>query len=314
MKTSLIYKGALDNIRKICLLLILLLAGTHLMYAQCPNGPGSGCGLGGISYPRGETVYVDIDFRLRNTSEYTQITAALDEWNHDNESNGSGVFFDYSHVPTTPTPVNTLHITNGPINNIFGRPDPFIMAQTEYGRNDGNQTVYDATITFNTQYARNGERGTPEYFQSYYDQYAPGYDTVFKKKTRHEIGHTLGLCDVPRAEQRFGQSVMNTTELYCANDRCNKQPDSIQACDSAAVSRVLKYNPPPPFPTPRPTPIPYCEQFPLDCYGGGSVGSGYGGRACYRVYEPHYYYVGVQGDPNYEVTVEYEYIYSYCTY
>lgn len=92
---------------------------------------------------------------------------------------------------------------------------------------------------------------------------------------------------------------------------------TVQQCDSDAVSTVPNYfqlPPPPPFPTPIPTPIPYCEQFPLYCNGGGSVGGGYGGGACYSVYAPHYYYVGVQGDPNYEVTVEYEYLYSYCTY
>jgi predicted Zn-dependent protease len=76
-------------------------------------------------------------------------------------------------------------------------------------------------ITFNTDYARAGSRGTPEYNQPYYDPNAAGYDTVFKKKTYHEVGHSLGLCDVVRSLQQPGGSVMNTSVDNCANDVCN---------------------------------------------------------------------------------------------
>ncbi len=205
MKISLIHKGSLSKIGKIYLLLILLLAGTHFISAQCPSRKESGCPEETLSFPRGEVVYVDIDFRLRNTSQYSQIAAALDEWNRDNETNGSGVIFEYNYMPTTSTPINILHITNDAITNIFDLPDPYIVAQTTFIRHDGISNVYDATITFNTN-ARNGMRGSPTGSQPYYDPNAPGYDTVFAKKTRHEIGHTLGLCDVPRDQQEDGKS------------------------------------------------------------------------------------------------------------
>ncbi len=43
MKTTLTPKNALDKMLKIYLLLILLLAGTHLAYAQCPHPKDEGC-------------------------------------------------------------------------------------------------------------------------------------------------------------------------------------------------------------------------------------------------------------------------------
>lgn len=176
----------------------------------------------------------------------------------------------------------------------------------------------DATIFFNTGGATASDDPTsPMYNQPYFQPGKLGYDTIFRKLTEHETGHAEGLCHIPRADQVDNQLVMNDPRENCPNDICKHQPIEVQSCDTNAVSTVLEYfqlPPPPPFPTPIPTPIPYCEQFPLDCNEGGSVGSGYGGRTCYRVYEPHYYYGGVQGDPTWDVSVEYEYLYTYCTY
>lgn len=327
MKTSLILKHSLNNVLNICLL-ILLLAGTHFIYAQCPHSKDWGCGGNYLSFPRNEVVYVDIDLRLRNTSEYAQITEALEAWNVENETNGSGVVFDYHYVPTTPTPINILHITNGGLTNIFGKPDPNLLAITTYGRNDGNTNVYDATITFNTEYARNGPRGSPEANQPFYDPNAAGYDTVFKKYAGHEISHTLGVCDIPSDEQQPGKSILNVSPDFCANDICNKLPQGIQECDRKAVSEVIKYNPPPPFPTPRPTATPdNCELFPWDwcADGGGGLGGsggsgGTGGSGggysirCYDVFKGEYYYGCVQGDPVCRETVFYEYEGLSCEY
>lgn len=310
MRIFFIFKPVLNNLSKICLLLILLLAGTQLINAQCPD---SNCA--GTVFPKGEIVYVDIDFRFRNTPIYSQITAGLDAWNYDNEFNGSEVLFSYNGVPTSGT-YTVMHITSEALTNPYGSPDTTTIAQVSYNGVNELGDIIDATIVFNTNAMASEDIYSPNYNQPYYDPYAPGYDTVFKKKTMHEVGHTLGLCDVSFLYQVNGASVMNRSTEDCVNDSCNTQPLGIQSCNGDAVSRVARYSTPPAFPTPTPTPLSYCEQFPLDCTGGADPGGG-GGRGgryqCYDVYEEDVSYVCVDGHGCSE-TVFYEYLYSYCSF
>lgn len=229
-------------------------------------------------------------------------------------TNGSGVTFNYGGVPTGPDAVNVLHVLYRPLTTPSGQPDPTIAANVRYNRYDLNSgQAYDATITINSAAQANTSNPSSVYYgQPYYQPGEGGYNTVFKKKTMHETGHTMGLCDVPASAQQREQSVMNRSRENCPNDRCGEQPTSVQPCDTNAVSTVANYQP-----TPTPTPLPtpnnggggggsYCEMYPSRCYGGG------GGGGCYDVYEPHTYTTCVGGQCRSET--DYEYAYSYCTF
>lgn len=222
--------NSLRCVLSLCFSLAVIIVGACTGYAQCPSAKSTGCSSAkgsNLSFPRGQTVYVDIDLRIWNTPQYTQITAALDLWNDANQSNGSGVVFDYGGVPTGPEAVNVLHILNGTLTTRSGDPDPTRAANIRYGRYNSNTgEVYEATITFNTgaALANSSNPSSPYYGQPYYNPNEPDYNTVFLKKTMHETGHGMGLCDVPAAAQQPGHSVMNTGRENCPNDTCGEQP------------------------------------------------------------------------------------------
>jgi hypothetical protein len=318
MKTSLhFYRFPFSTVILCFSLVIMTVISTEMAYAQCPSPKSTGCSSNNLAFPLGQRVYVDIDFRLTQAQQ-SQIRAGLDSWNDANVRNGSGVVFDYGGVPTEPGSVNVLHITSGTLTNNDGSVNTTTVAQINYNRlNDAAGEAYDATITFNTGGATaSDDPNSPFYNQPYYNQNASGYNTVFTKKTMHEVGHGMGLCDVPVAQQQAGQSVMNTSRDDCPNDNCGIQPLTVQDCDENAVSDVPNYQP---LPTPTPTNtggggMSYCEMYPSSCYGGG-YGGGYGGYGggCYDVYEKDYSYVCVEGH-GCSVTEFYDYLYTYCTY
>jgi hypothetical protein len=297
----------------------MIVINTEIAYTQqCPSPKSTGCGADNLAFPLGQRVYVDIDFRLTQAQQ-NQIRAGLDSWNDANVRNGSGVVFDYGGVPTGPESVNVLHITSGALINVFGAVDTTTIAQINFNRvNNTAGEVYDATLIFNTGNATASDDPNSRFYrQPYYDPNTAGYDTVFQKNTVHEVGHGMGLCDVPFTDQQAGQSVMNTGRDDCPNDRCNHQPVGVQPCDEDAVSDVPNYQP---LPTPTPVntgggSMSYCEMYPSNCYGGGGGrgnGGGYGG-GCYDVYEEHHSYVCVDGHGCSD-TVFYDYQYTYCTY
>lgn len=297
-----------------------------MFLANLNNSRNYGC-LRAVSYslptfPKDSTVYVDIDLRIWNTPQYNQIVAGLSSWNGSNQINGSGITYNLNGVPTGPGQYNILHVLNTTLYLQDGvTVDTATVARMSPGVvNSTTGTMSEATIFFNTGGARASvDPSSPMYNQPYFQPGQPGYDTVFRKNTEHETGHAEGLCHPLRKNQVAGQSVMNQAVANCPNDNCNRQPVGVQPCDTNAVRTVTTYQP---TPTPTPTPAPvtggggltYCEMYPSSCSGGGYYGGGFGGRVCYSVYEPHYYYGGVAGDPTWDVTVEYEFLYSYCSY
>lgn len=226
-----------------CCLLASFAGGGRVMRAQsspCPT-------TGGASWRKDETVYVDLNPNIRRTTTEDQVRAALAEWTVVNMDNGSGVKFDFTHAYDargTPSGASVLHVWSNALVDSFGFPDQDTRARTQVVRNEG-VVLLEATITFNTNASAN-----PLAFGAapYYDPSAPGYDTVFKKGTHHEAGHTMGLNHP--TDQQAGQSVMNES-IICPedapNDACNFSPASITTCDDGKVREL--YAPPPPPPT-----------------------------------------------------------------
>jgi hypothetical protein len=214
------------------------------------------------------------------------------------------IIVDYSGGAFPPSPAPVLHITSVALANEYGRPDTATRAQVTYNGVNELGDITDATIVFNTNATASQDKNSPTRNDPYYNpNLTESYGTVFKKKTMHEVGHTLGLCDVEYFYQSNGASVMNGSPDDCPNDNCNTQPFDVQDCDNNAISRSPRFAPPPPPPTATPTPS----------TGGGGGGTGGGGYRCYDVYEEDISYVCVDGH-GCSQTVFYEYQYTYCSY
>lgn len=117
-----------------------------------------------------------------------------------------------------------------------GDPASSSIARTGTGIVTGNTTTIDLNNT------------------NLYDSGQPGYDTVIEKVMLHEIGHTMGLFDMPVPNinvscggQSAGASVMNGK---CGlNDQGNNLPLNITNCDQGSVSSIDQYQPLPPCPS-----------------------------------------------------------------
>jgi len=218
-----------------CLACILIFAGTLLVRAQCPEETGA------PNFVEGETYYVDIDVRFRNTPQGAQVRQAFEQWTQNNTfSNRSNITFQiitsWSQVPQG---ANLIHVSEEAFVDRFGAPNTSTAARLNPVRVEGT-FLREATIFFNTSAETDPSDPSTGPF---YDPTASGYDTVFKKATMHEIGHGMGL-DHP-SNQVSGGSVMNGRS-NCPNDNCNFLPSSIKDCDNRVVDSV--YAPPPPPP------------------------------------------------------------------
>ena len=75
-------------------------------------------------YPAGSTVYVSFDQSV--TGVQNQLTAMLDAWNTANQTNGSGIHYEYIQPATGPAPNGeapaTLLLTMGIIRDSSGKP------------------------------------------------------------------------------------------------------------------------------------------------------------------------------------------------
>lgn len=155
-------------------------------------------------------------------SEKTQIEQGLSRWSTANQSsgNGSGVQF----LPASRNHPALLIIKTGPtLPGEFSRIDTITS----------NETIVSATITINKQAV------FPNSTILVYDPLAAGADTFFLKATLHEIGHSMGLEDIPTppsgqvCDQLDGGSVMNT--LCNQNDRGGNNPTDVTPCDNSVV-------------------------------------------------------------------------------
>jgi len=170
-----------------------------------------------------------------SAEEQAGIRQAIDKWNAENQTNGSGVSF---HEVQTPAALNFQNGEN-PVTNQDGSTGN--VAGNTQKTPDANGNIGSATITFDPT-MRAGIDTTPG---------ADGLDTVFLKMALHEIGHTMGLGHPPRLDQTNGSSVMN--EGAGVNDNLNNMPTEIKPCDHDGVRTEPNYSPPPPPPA-EPTP------------------------------------------------------------
>lgn len=205
-------------------------------------------------------MYIDISVELRGTSIESQIISGLNSWTYANtHNNTSGVTFNTT-TPAWDSPQGStiVHFVYQPILNEFGNVDRFVVANFQPVRVEGN-VIREATVTFNSEAPANPYDITSG---PYFDPSLPGYTSVFKKVTRHETGHGMGL-DHPTSSEA-GQSVMNSSIIDCPNDNCNFQPDDITICDNSTVNDELPYLPPPP-PPPNDPSGPCSQQKVDDC-------------------------------------------------
>src|ERR1043165_5095946 len=205
---------------------VVLLAVVSVAKGQCPNA-------GERAWPRGTQVTVFIDPNM-SQDEQAGIRAAMDLWNRENQSNGSGVTFTEGSQASA-----TLNFTNGanPVTNPDGS-TTFAMGLTSK-QPDANGNLGSATITFDPT-LRAGIDTSPG---------ASGLDTIFLKIALHEIGHTMGLGHVPDNGEVAGRTVMNTGAGV--NDRLNNIASQVQPCDHDGVKNNPNFQP---TPTPTPTP------------------------------------------------------------
>lgn len=186
-----------------------------------------------------DTVYVTFDPSIpSNSAQKQQILAAMADWTQANQENGSWISFVEGPPPANMTDPTTALFQNMTISRTVNGVTTVatdITAITTYDATHLDGSLKSFTVTFNDgALADPGDpsQGIPaDPTQGpYYNPNLPGFDTVYKKKTHHEFGHTLGLGDVPGAETPGG-SVMNGPARNCPNDNCGNQPQDITQCD-----------------------------------------------------------------------------------
>lgn len=183
--------------------------------ADCPTGLATNT----KGWPAGKPVYYDIS-GLPSAAQ-TQVKGALDDWATANTTiNHSGVTFKAA---------DSTH----PAHLVFKAGSPEGGLGTMAPVNNADGTLKRATITIDISNT------------SIFDPSQRGYDTVFRKIARHEIGHTMGLKDQPDDStkpcggQRAGQSVMN--HACGVNDQWENLPSGITYCDNQAVNKNPTY-------------------------------------------------------------------------
>jgi hypothetical protein len=194
-----------------------------------------------LAFPPG-TVYLDMSNSIRNSTQGSQIIAALEVWNQVNQQLGVPVHFDTTTNPwSVPGQINLIHVWNTTLYDEEGNVDHWTTAQTVPNRYDtSTNTHYDVTVYFNTGGALEDPLN-PGTSGPYFDQNLEGYDSIFKKVMEHETGHNLGLGHVASENcEQNGASVMNRAMPLCPNDRCGHVPTE------DALLRVPNYQHPPP--------------------------------------------------------------------
>lgn len=176
--------GALPpkRVRQACCLLIFIIIPTFV-HAQCPQEQA------GSTFLEGATYYVDIDVRYRGTTIGTQIENAFGDWTYANTHNNNSnirfqVFSSWSEVPPG---ANIVHVSQEAFTNQYGAPETEAVGAFQRVRTSGVY-VLEATILFNTNAQADWPQTGP-----YFNPNAPGYSTIYRKATKHEVGHGMGL-------------------------------------------------------------------------------------------------------------------------
>lgn len=156
-----------------------------------------------------------------------QIEQAFALWNTANGQNGSNVTFQAEDANNPAT----FTVSAGPAVASSGSSAGLTNIFHPFGTVSGAQTLIDVDNSQGTWFAEG----------------QAGYDNVFLKIMLHEIGHTMGLNDVPVpditkncGDQTAGNSVMNGK---CGiNDQGNNLPTDVQPCDNLDVDSNFQYN------------------------------------------------------------------------
>jgi len=176
-------------------------------------------------WPKNTTVYYSIGGFPPDVQ--AQIEHAFTLWNNANSTNDSNVTFqpeDENHPATytvSPGPAVTSSGASAGLTNIINPGGPVTGAQTLIDIDNTQGNFFAAGQT--------------------------GYDNVFLKIMLHEIGHTMGMNDVPVpdltkncGDQTAGNSVMNGK---CGvNDQGNNMPTDVTPCDNMDVDSNFLYN------------------------------------------------------------------------
>lgn len=185
-------------------------------------------------------MYVEMDTSFDDNIR-NQVTRGFSDWTTANQNNLSQIRYQMGAVGA-PQNNNQINVVWGTLSNNDGSVDTDTVAKILVNARHPDGTIRVATIIFNRGATATGQAGG----SPYYDPSLPGYDSVFLKKTRHEVGHGQNI-NHPTEPQPRG-SVMNQS-ADCANDNCNEQPtaeDGIQPCDNSAVDNAYPLIVPPP--------------------------------------------------------------------
>jgi hypothetical protein len=175
-------------------------------------------------WAQGTTVYYDIN--TLPPSIRIQLTDAFQKWTEANSSNGSGIKF----APADATHPPNFTVQAGRAMTSSGDSHPAITTMSPV---TGNVT---SAVTNIDVFNAGG---------NWYDTNRSDFETAMLKVMLHEIGHTMGIDDVPVptpndcGNQTARNSVMNS---FCGvNDEGNNQPQDVTTCDNGSVSQVPSY-------------------------------------------------------------------------
>ena len=153
----------------------------------------------------------------------SQAINALNAWNTANTQNNSGVTFVAADL-------------NNPATLKFkvGVPEGGVAAGTDIKNSDGSSSAETAEITINANDT------------NHFNSSVAGYNLALFKAFLHEIGHTMGLADIPVPNtsawcggQTSGQSIMNA--LCGVNDSGGNMPTTIKPCDQGTIFQNWQY-------------------------------------------------------------------------
>ena len=200
----------------------LLLVVTFVSHSQtgCPTQSTKSAG-----WPRDTIIRFDVN--ALPLAIRAQALAALSAWNTANLTNNSGVAF--VAADTTHPAVLTFKT---------GVPQEGGPAGTAIKNTDATSTAEKAEVTIDVN--------NPNFFRSN----VAGFSLAIFKAFLHEIGHTMGLADVPVpnptapaercGDQTLRLSVMNA--LCAVNDSGNNMASTITPCDQGAVFQNGQYS------------------------------------------------------------------------
>lgn len=210
---------------RLSLLMCGLLAGLAAPYFTVQAG--SGCPpLDPViqGWAKNSTVYYDISSFPPDMR--TQLTTAFQRWTTANSTNGSKVKF---------AEVDATHNTAG----IKVQGGAYCTAKgcTASGATiaDTNGIVSSATINIDIT----NQGGL------FFDPQGSGFGNALLKVLLHEVGHTMGITDVPAdTSQNCGGQTANNSVMNgkCGlNDQGNNMATTVKACDNTEVSLIGQY-------------------------------------------------------------------------